>query len=118
MFKAVSPCRVLFTTIALAALSAPAPAEDQPAAAGAPPPEQPKTGYECSDKPITGSGPGFKSSQEESEQAAKEDWLAKAKAVYPDADVSAAKDVKWECVKQGLYSKCFLTAVPCHPKPQ
>jgi len=24
--------------------------------------------------------------------------------------------VKWECVKQGLYSKCFLAAVPCHPK--
>jgi len=26
--------------------------------------------------------------------------------------------VKWECVKQGLYSKCFVTAVPCHPKPE
>ena len=22
-----------------------------------------------------------------------------------------------ECVKQGLYSKCFLAAVPCRPKP-
>ena len=61
--------------------------------------------------------PGSRTRRTKSEQAAKDDWLAKAKAVYPDADLATAKDVKWECVKQGLYSKCFLAAVPCRPKP-
>jgi len=116
MFKAGMLRRVLLSTIALLAMLAPAFAADQPATTGTPPPEPVKPGFECHDKPLVGSGPGFKDSQDESEQAAKDDWLAKAKAVYPDADLATAKDVKWECVKQGLYSKCFLAAVPCHPK--
>ncbi|MGZ8399733.1 MAG: hypothetical protein ACXWVI_00300 [Methyloceanibacter sp.] len=111
MFKSASLCRVLLTAIALAAMFA-------PATAGAAPPEQPKPGFLCHDKALTGTGPGFKDSREASQQAATDDWLAKAKAVYPDADLAKAKDVKWECVKQGLYSKCFVTAVPCHPKPE
>ena len=57
-------------------------------------------------------------SREASELAAKDDWLTKAKAVFADADFANAKDVKWECVKQGLYSKCFVSAVPCHAKPE
>ena len=117
MFKAALLCRVLLTRDrtggdggARFARSACGPA--------APPPEQPKPGFVCHDTPLVGSGPGFKDLQDASEQAAKDDWLAKAKAVYPDADLANAKDVKWECVKQGLYSKCFLAAVPCHPKPE
>ena len=116
MFKAGMLRRVLLSTIALLAMLAPAFAADQPTATGTPPPEPTKPGFECHDKPLVGSGPGFKDLQDEFEQAAKDDWLAKAKAVYPDADLGTAKDVKWECVKQGLYSKCFLAAVPCHPK--
>ena len=118
MFEAVLVCRVLFSTIALPAMLAPAFAADPPAAQGTPPAEQPKPGFVCHDTPLVGSGPGFKDLQDASEQAAKDDWLAKAKAVYPDADLATAKDVKWECVKQGLYSKCFLAAVPCRPKPE
>ena len=118
MFKAALLRCVFLTMIVLAAMSAPAFAADPPAAQGTPPAEQPKPGFVCHDAPLVGSGPGFKDSQDASEQAAKDDWLAKAKAVYPDADLANAKDVKWECVKQGLYSKCFLAAVPCHPKPE
>ncbi len=118
MFKSASLCRVLLVSIALAAMAAPSFAADPPAPTGAPPPEQPKPGFVCHDKALTGTGPGFKDSREASQQAATDDWLAKAKAVYPDADLANAKDVKWECVKQGLYSKCFVTAVPCHPKPE
>ena len=117
MFKAYSVCRMFLTTAALAAMLAPAVAADPPATTGTPPAEQPKPGFVCHDMPLVGSGPAFRDLQDASEQAAKDDWLAKAKAVYPDADLANAKDVKWECVKQGLYSKCFLAAVPCHPKP-
>jgi hypothetical protein len=118
MFKPASLRRVLVATIALGATLAPAIAADPPAASGAPPAEQPKPGFLCHDAAVTGSGAGFKDSREASQQAAREDWLAKAKAIYPDADIANAKDVKWECVKQGLYSKCFVTAVPCHPKSE
>jgi hypothetical protein len=102
----------LFVTPALAAK----PAADT----GAAPPVEagPLKGYECSDEALTGSGPGFKSSQEESEEAALADWLEKAKAVYADADWKTAKGPVMECVKQGLYSKCFATGAPCHPKAQ
>ena len=78
----------------------------------------PPKGYVCGEEALTGSGPGFKSSQEESEEAAIKDWLAKAGAVFADADWNAAKDANLECVKQGLYSKCFASGVPCHPKPK
>jgi hypothetical protein len=108
-------------SVALALVFAPAHAEDSPADQGAAPqapPSGPPKGYECHDKALTGSGPGFKSSQEESEEAALADWLAKAQGIYADADWKTTKDPVLECVKQGLYSKCFATGVPCHPKPK
>lgn len=92
-------------------------AEPPPGSEPAPPaPSGPPKGYECQGDPLSGSGPGFKSSQEESEEAAVNDWLAKAQAVYSDADWKTAKNPRMECVKQGLYSKCFAIGVPCHPK--
>ena len=112
MFESASLRRALLAAAALGASLAPASAADPPA------PEPVKPGMQCSDKALTGTGPGFKDSREASELAAKEDWLTKAKAVYADADFANAKDVKWECVKQGLYSKCFVSAVPCRPKPE
>ena len=78
----------------------------------------PQKGFECHDKALTGSGAGFKDSQEESETAAIADWLEKAKAIYADADWAAAKEPLMQCVKQGLYSKCFATGFPCRPKPE
>ena len=81
MFKAALLRRVFLTTIAASAMLAPAFAADPPAAQGIPPPEQPKPGFVCHDTPLVGRGPGFKDSQDASEQAAKDDWLAKAKAV-------------------------------------
>ena len=96
---------------AQAAESPPANDSASPAASG------PPKGYTCHDKALTGSGPGFKSSQEESEDAAINDWLSKATAVFANSDWNTAKDSDLECVKQGLYSKCFATGVPCHPKP-
>jgi hypothetical protein len=82
-----------------------------------PVPTGPPKGYTCHDKAFTGSGPGFKSSQDESEDAAVKDWIGKATQIFADADWRTAKDPIMECVKQGLYSKCFATGVPCHPKP-
>jgi len=102
---------VLFSVAALASL---------PSQAGqsAPPTQSdPPKGYQCHDEPITGSGPGFKSSQEESEEEAIADWLEKAMKIYPDADWNTAKDPVMQCVAQGLYRKCFVTGVPCQRKP-
>ena len=98
---------------ALAQAAESPPATDSPSPAAGPP-----RGYTCDDKALTGSGPGFKSSQEESEDTAVNDWLSKAKAVFADSDWNTAKDPDLECVKQGLYSKCFATGKPCHPKPE
>lgn len=117
MSKVVLLSRVILGMAAMVALHVQASAAEPPAAAQPAQPSQPKPGFQCNDKALTGSGPGFKDSQDESEAAAKQDWLGKAQAVYGDADLTSAKDVSWECVKQGLYIKCFLTAVPCHPKP-
>jgi hypothetical protein len=87
------------------------------AAAQQPPAPSPvPKGFECHDKALEGSGAGFKSSLDESEQAAIADWLEKAKAVYPDATWETAKDQSLQCVKQGLYSKCFAAGFPCRPK--
>jgi hypothetical protein len=82
----------------------------------APAPSATPKGFECHDKALTGSGAGFKSSQRESEEAAIADWVEKAKAIYPEADWTKAKDAKMQCVKQGLYSKCFADGIPCRPK--
>ena len=61
---------------------------------------------------MTGTGPGFDSSRDHSEQTAKEAWLKKAQGFYSDAAWDTAKDLGLTCVKQGLYSKCFASAVP------
>ena len=86
------------------------------AAAQQPPSPSPTPkGFECHDTSLEGSGTGFKSSLDESEQAAIANWLEKAKAVYPEATWETAKDSGMQCVKQGLYSKCFATGFPCRP---
>ncbi|MBC8014037.1 MAG: hypothetical protein H7X74_08180 [Methyloceanibacter sp.] len=120
MPKIASISQVILSVAVLAVMGAPAlGAEPPPAAQPAPAaPSGPPKGFECHDKSLTGSGAGFKSSQEESEEAAKVNWLEKAKAIYPDADWATVKDPLMQCVKQGLYSKCFAMGFPCHPKPQ
>ncbi len=71
---------------------------------------------DCHAEPISGSGPGFLAVRADSEKAAIDDWLAKAKAVFPDADWKYALDGGVSCVVQGLYSKCFAEGIPCKPK--
>jgi hypothetical protein len=117
MFRIASMSQIIFGAVALAVLGAPAWAAEPPQEAGAPA-TQSDPGLECHDKALTGSGAGFKSSQEESEEAAKTDWLEKAQAIYADADWATAKDPLMQCVKQGLYSKCFAIGVPCRPEPE
>ena len=73
---------------------------------------------ECAGEPVSGSGPGFSSSRDESEEAAIEAWLEKAQAVYPEATWETAKDADISCAVQGLYSKCFADGIPCKPKPE
>ena len=68
--------------IMLAAAAAAAFAWQGQAAQQAPAPSPTPKGFECHDTSLEGSGAGFKSSQEESEEAAIADWLEKAKAVY------------------------------------
>ena len=117
MPKIASMSQVILSIAALAMMGAAAPAAE-PSPAAEPAPTKPAPGFQCHDKALTGSGPGFKSSQEESEEAAKKDWLEKARTIFADADWNAAKDALMQCVKQGLYSKCFATGVPCRPKPE
>jgi hypothetical protein len=89
-------------------------AGNAPAAEGAPAaePERPP-GFACSEKALSGTGPGFDSSREHSEETARAAWLEKAKAVYSDAAWETAKEIDMTCVKQGLYSKCFARGIPC-----
>ena len=70
-------------------------------------------GFACGEKELTGSGPGFDSSREHSQETAKADWLAKARAIYTDASWETAKELSVTCAQQGLYSKCFASAIPC-----
>jgi hypothetical protein len=81
-------------------------------AAGGTEPVRPP-GFACGDKELTGSGPGFDSSREHSQETAKADWLAKAHAIYTDASWETAKKLSVTCAQQGLYSKCFASAIPC-----
>ena len=118
MPKVALICALAVSAAALACAAANAGAPSPDADAETTVPSGPPKGYICGDKPFTGSGPGFKSSQEESEEAAIKDWRDKAGAVFADADWNTAKDAILECVKQGLYSKCFATGVPCRPKPK
>jgi hypothetical protein len=102
------------STPALAAEGAQPAGQGAPAAEGAPTPEPVRPpGFACGGKALSGTGPGFDSSREHSEQTAKEAWLEKAKAIYTDAAWETAKELNMTCVKQGLYSKCFATAIPC-----
>ncbi len=105
----IAPLPVKAADPAPATEAAPAPA---PAPEAAPEPEHP-AGFSCSEKPVTGTGPGFDSSRDHSEQTAKEAWLVKARAIFTDAAWDTAKGFNVTCAKQGLYSKCFATAVPC-----
>jgi hypothetical protein len=114
MPKFASICAVILCALCFA----PASAAEPPAEAAPKAPPGPPKGYECHDSALTGSGPGFKSSQDESAEAAIEDWLKKAKAIYPDAEWKTTLEPRMECVKQGLYSKCFAIGIPCHPKPK
>lgn len=77
-----------------------------------------KSNLECASESLSGSGPGFVSSRDVSEETAIKAWLEKAKAVYPDATWESAKDSNLACVVQGLYSKCFADGIPCKPKVQ
>lgn len=89
-------------------LSVPKPGEEAAAA----------TNMECAAEPLSGSGPGFLSSRDESEEVAVKAWLEQAQAVYPEAAWETAKDADISCAVQGLYSKCFADGIPCKPKPE
>jgi hypothetical protein len=113
-------CALVFVLLILPFVAA-APAQAAETGAANPPaagnpqaaePERPP-GFACGDKALSGTGPGFDSSREHSEETARAAWLEKAKAVYSDATWKTAKEVDMTCVKQGLYSKCFARAIPC-----
>jgi len=119
MSRRGSAARIILGAAILAIVLAPAAAiSAEPSKPGEPAPAGPPPGppLECHDKALTGSGPGFLSSRGESEKAAKENWLTKAKDVFAEATWQTAKDRNLSCAVQGLYSKCFATAVPCKPK--
>ena len=113
VFRSVRIIAVLSMVTApeLALATEPAP-DAGPAPAAGP---SPASKLACHDKAVTGSGPGFSASQDLSAEAAQKDWLTKALAIYADATWSTAKDARMECVRQGLYSKCFASGAPCHP---
>jgi hypothetical protein len=71
---------------------------------------------DCAGEPISGSGPGFSSARDASEDAAIEAWTAKATTIFPEASWDTAKDAGISCAVQGLYSKCFAQGIPCRPK--
>ena len=119
MSKVALVAGAVLSLAAFPLMTGPAPAAEPPSAAAPAPAAQPAPpeGLQCQDKALSGSGPGFNNSQELSEEAAKKDWLAKALAIYSDANWSTAKNPNVECVKQGLYSKCFATGLPCGTQP-
>ena len=113
---------VLVLAIGIAPLPAraadPAPATETTPQAAPEPAAEPErlAGFACAEKPVTGTGPGFDSSRDHSEQTAKEAWLKKAQAIYEDAAWDTAKELGVTCAKQGLFSKCFASAIPCGAK--
>jgi hypothetical protein len=110
---------LIFGAAMLAVVVAPAATfAAEPPKAGEPAPAAPPPGppLDCHDKALTGSGAGFLSSRAESEKAAKGNWLAKTKEVFAEATWETAKERNLSCAVQGLYSKCFATAIPCRPK--
>jgi hypothetical protein len=118
--------RSAFSGLALTMTIAPLPAraadpasaaEMAPQAVPEPAAEQERpAGFACAEKPVTGTGPGFDSSRDHSEETAKEAWLVKARAIYSDAAWDTAKELGMSCAKQGLFSKCFASAIPCGAK--
>lgn len=86
------------TGLAMLALIAPALAQDEDEEEI----ELDPATLDCHAEPISGSGPGFLAVRADSEKAALDDWLAKAKAVFPDADWKYALDAGVSCVVQGL----------------
>lgn len=110
MRRMASSCLAGFAMLALATQAFAEDMDDEE-----PPPLDPAT-LDCHAEPITGSGPGFASSREQSEGAARDNWLEKAKAVFPEADWNLALDSGIACAVQGLFSKCFAQGIPCKPK--
>jgi hypothetical protein len=72
---------------------------------------------QCADKTVKAWGLGFSPSPEQSAEAAKKEWLAKAVTMYSDAKWETAKEPDLMCVTQGLYSKCAASGVPCGVAP-
>jgi hypothetical protein len=72
---------------------------------------------QCADKSVKAWGIGFSPSPEQSTEAAKKEWLAKAVTIYSDAKWETAKAPDMMCVTQGLYSKCAASGVPCGATP-
>lgn len=77
---------------------------------------EPPANLDCAAEPITGSGAGFLSNREDSEEAARVNWLEKVADDHPGATWETAKDASIACAVQGLYSKCFAQGIPCTPK--
>ena len=113
---------VLSVVLSAAVIAGAAPALAAESMAETPLPTNPQAGpppgYECAEKSVTGSGPGFSNSREGSEDAARQDWLKKAQAIYPEATWETAYKAGVSCAVQGLYSKCFAQAIPCRPKAE
>ena len=120
-------CRFILAAGLILALSSPLLAQDGDQAPGADPAMEdvpgsdgdgaeapPPPNLECHGNPIEGSGQGFLSSQEASEDAAIAAWLELAKKQDPLTTWEIAGKAELSCVKQGLYSKCFAIGVPCH----
>ncbi len=112
------PVRLLFAAALLAAATGPSlAAEPMPGQPGGPPVDPgPPPNMDCAGEPVTGSGPGFSSSRDESEEAAIAGWVEKAQTIYPEATWDNAYKANMSCAVQGLYSKCFAQAFPCKPK--
>ena len=72
---------------------------------------------ECAKEPVSARGLGFLPSPEQSTEAAKQEWLKKATAIYKDAKWETAKGHDMFCATQGLYSNCKVTAIPCGSVP-
>ena len=105
--------RRLALSAAAVLLALPALAQQMPPDGALP---DPFANFDCAAEPVTGSGPGFSSSRDASEDAAREVWHEKASGLYPQATWETAKEAGVSCVVQGLYSKCFAQGIPCRPK--
>lgn len=71
----------------------------------------------CHNAEVMARGVGFLPSRKESEDAAKKVWLEKATKIFADATIETAKDPKLGCAKQGLYTNCTVSAIPCGTVP-